>query len=247
MSSIFKSKAFAYILALLTLLAFLAFIILRQRSGFELDVVKPYTSMWVSAFFKTIFISLITLAGSLVLGFIFYLLSISKVKYFNALIDLFTEVVYGTPLLVMVVVTAFLIGPAFGSYNRNVLGVLALIFYMSPFMKNIFKSAILSIDEEQYLAMEAFGFTTYQKYRYIILPQVIRILMPPLMNNLSLIIKGSALLNVLSYEELFYATVVIQSKTYAFVEGYLIMWALYLVITIPLSNFAKLIERKWAL
>ncbi len=247
MSSIFKNKLLSYILAGLTVAGFVAFIILRQKSGFELNVVKPYYNMWISAFFKTILISLITLVGSLILGFIFYLLSVSKIKYFNALIDFFTEIAYGTPLLVMVVVTAFLIGPAFGSYNRNVLGVIALIFYMSPYMKNVFKSAILSIDEEQYLAMEVFGFTTYQKYRYIILPQVLRILMPPLMNNLSLIIKGSALLNVLSYEELFYATAVIQSKTYAFVEGYIIMWVLYLIITIPLSTFAKMIERKWAL
>lgn len=247
MNSIFKNKIFSYILAVSTILLFVLYIVYRQKSNFEIDVIRPYSNMWVSAFFKTILVSLITLIGSLVLGFIFYLLSISKIRYFNALIDLFTEIAYGTPLLVMVVVTAFLIGPAFGSYNRNVLGVIALIFYMSPYMKNVFKSAITSISEEQYLTMEVFGFSTFQKYRYIILPQVIRILMPPLMNNLSLIIKGSALLNVLSYGELFYVTAVIQSKTYAFVEGYLIMWMLYLIITIPLSYFAKIIERKWSL
>ena len=113
-------------------------------------------------------------------------------------------------------------------------------------MKNVFKSAIASIDEEQYLVIEVFGFTKYQKYRYIIFPQILRVLMPPLMNNLSLVIKGSALLNVLSYNELFYTTAVIQSRTYAFVEGYIVMWMLYLIITIPLSNLAKFIERKWA-
>jgi polar amino acid transport system permease protein len=189
---------------------------------------------------------MITLFSSLIVGFIFYLLSISKIKYFNAIVEIFTEIVYGTPLLVLVVVTAFLIGPAFGSYNRNFLGILSLILYMAPYMKNVFKSAIASIDEEQYLVIEVFGFTKYQKYRYIIFPQILRVLMPPLMNNLSLVIKGSALLNVLSYNELFYTTAVIQSRTYAFVEGYIVMWMLYLIITIPLSNLAKFIERKWA-
>lgn len=247
MNFIFKNKIFSYILALLTVLVFVLFIVLRQTKTFELEVIRPYANLWVGAFFRTILISIITLILSLILGFIFYLLSISKIKYFNALIDIFTEIAYGTPLLVMVVVMAFLIGPAFGSYNRNVLGIIALIFYMSPFMKNVFKSAITSITEEEYLTMEVLGFTKYQKYRYIILPQVLRILMPPLMNNLSLIIKGSALLNVLSYGELFYTTQIIQSKTYAFIEGYLIMWLLYLIITIPLSYFAKVIERKWAL
>jgi polar amino acid transport system permease protein len=97
------------------------------------------------------------------------------------------------------------------------------------------------------MAMDLFGFTPFQRYRYIIIPQVIRILMPPLMNNFSLIIKGSALLNVLSYNEIFYGVVVAQSKTFAFIEGYVLMWALYLIITIPLSQLTRFIERKWAL
>jgi polar amino acid transport system permease protein len=95
--------------------------------------------------------------------------------------------------------------------------------------------------------MDLFGFTPWQRYRYIIIPQVVRVLMPPMMNNFSMIIKGSALLNVLSYGELFYAVRVAQSKTFAFVEGYMLMWILYLVITIPLSQVTKYIERRWGL
>jgi polar amino acid transport system permease protein len=71
--------------------------------------------------------------------------------------------------------------------------------------------------------------------------------MPPMMNNFSLIIKGSALLNVLSFNELYYTVVVAQSKTFLFIEGYVLMWILYLIITIPLSQFTKFIERKWSL
>jgi polar amino acid transport system permease protein len=97
------------------------------------------------------------------------------------------------------------------------------------------------------MTMDLFGFTSYQRYRYNIIPQVTRILMPPMMNNFSMIIKGSALLNVLSYNELFYAIRVAQSQTFRFVEGYVLMWILYLIITIPLSQAAKLVERRWAL
>ena len=114
-------------------------------------------------------------------------------------------------------------------------------------MKNVFKAAFSSISKEQYMAMDLFGFTPFQRYRYIIIPQVIRVLMPPLMNNFSLIIKGSALLYVLSFDELYYTIVIAQSKTFAFVEGYLLMWGLYLLITIPLSQLTKVIERKWSL
>jgi polar amino acid transport system permease protein len=183
----------------------------------------------------------------MILGFIFYLFSISKIKYLNALTDIFTEIIYGTPLLVLIIVMAFLIGPAFDVYERDLMGITGLTVYMTPYMKNVYKSAFSSITKEQYMAMDLFGFTPYQRYRYIIIPQVVRILMPPLMNNFSFIIKGSALLNILAYRELFYSIAIAQSQTFAFIEGYLLMWILYLLITIPLSQLTKYIERRWAL
>ncbi len=241
------NKILSYILAILTIAAFVTFVILRQTSDFSLASYEPYKGLISQGLINTIYVSIISLLGSLVLGFVFYLLSISRFKYFNALTDVFTEIIYGTPLLVLVIITTFLIGPAFSTYNRIVLGISALIVYMTPYMKNVYKSAFSSISEEQYMAMDLFGFTPYQRYRYIIIPQVVRILMPPLMNNFSMIIKGSALLNVLSYNELYYSIVVAQSKTFAFIEGYILMWVLYLLITLPLSQATKYIEKRWAI
>lgn len=240
-------KTSAYALAILTVLALIFFVVTRQVDNFSVGSFKPYQSLIASAIGNTILVSMVALLGSLILGFVFYLFSISKVKYLNAITDVFTEIIYGTPLLVLVVITAFLIGPAFGTYNRNLMGYIALIIYMTPYMKNVYQSGFSSISRDQYMTMDLFGFTPYQRYRYIIIPQVVRILMPPMMNNLSMIIKGSALLNVLSYNELYYAIRVAQSQTFRFVEGYVLMWVLYLMITIPLSQAAKIIERKWAL
>lgn len=241
------NKIIAYILAILTVASFILFVVLRQTTDFSITQFFDYREMIIEGILNTILVSLLSLLGSLVLGFIFYLFSISKIKYLNALTDVFTEIIYGTPLLVLVVITAFVIGPAFGSFQRNALGFSALVFYMTPYMMNVYKSAFSSISRDQYMTMDLFGFTPYQRYRYIIIPQVIRILMPPMMNNFSMIIKGSALLNVLSYNELYYAIRVAQSKTFAFVEGYLLMWVLYLLLTIPLSQLTKMIERKWSL
>ncbi len=241
------SKKLSYVAALLTIAAFIVFIVLRQQSTFQLGAFEGYGYLIGLGIRNTIIVSLIALVGSLIMGFVFYLLSISKMKYFVALVDVFTEIIYGTPLLVLIIVMAFLIGPAFGSFNRNVLGVIALVVYMTPYMKNVYVSAFSSISRDQYMAMDLFGFTPYQRYRYIIIPQVIRILMPPMMNNFSLIIKGSALLNVLSFTELYYSIRVAQSQTFAFVEGYILMWGLYLLITIPLSQLTKWVERKWAI
>lgn len=244
-STLKNNKYINIILALITIVLFILFVIFRQTANFRFESYLNYKSSILKAILNTIIISLITLVGSLVLGFVFYLFSISKIKYLNYLVVFLREIVYGTPLLVMIVVMAFLIGPSFGSYNRTFLGVFALILYMTPYMMNVYKAAIASIPEEQYLAIELFGFTTFQKYRYIIIPQVIRVLMPPMMNNFSLIIKGSALLNVLAVNELFYQISIIQPDTFAYIEGYLIMWIMYLLITIPISLLSKYIERRW--
>lgn len=242
-----KNKIIPNLLVLLTLLAFISFIVLRQVADMRISAFYEYRKLILLGFLRTILISLIALVGSLVFGFLFYLLQISKYKYLVSLTKVLEEIIYGTPLLVLIVISAFVIGPAFGTYNRAVLGVIALIFYMTPYMKNVFKAGIISINEEQYLAMDVLGFKTFDKYRYLIIPQVIRVLMPPMMNNFSLIIKGSALLSILAYAELFYAIEIAQTKTFAFAGGYLLMWFFYLIITIPLSALSKFIERKWSI
>jgi len=242
-----RAQVLAYGLALATFGALALFVVLRQNRPFDLSTLASYRDNILSGFWQTVWVSLISLVGSTVLGFVVYLMSVSRVRYLRAFTDVFTEIIYGTPLLVMIMIMAFVIGPAFGSTNRAFLGLLGLVIYITPYMTNIYKSAIASISPEQYLAMDAFGFTPYQRYRYIIIPQVIRILMPPLMNNFSLIIKGSALLNILSYRELFYEITLMTNNTFRFVEGFLIMWGLYLAITIPLSQITKWVDRKWGL
>jgi len=247
-TSMNKFKSFiAYGFAILTILAFVLFVIFRQTSQFAFDAFVPYRSLIIEGIFNTIWVSIIALIGSMILGFVLYILQVSKIKYFNALVDVFTEIIYGTPLLVLIIIMAFLIGPAFNSYRRDLFGIIALVVYMSPYMKNVYKSAFASISKEQFLAMDLFLFTPYQRYRYIIIPQVTRLLMPTLMNNFSMIIKGSALLNLLSFAELYYVINVAQSRTFAFVEGYLLMWALYLLLTIPLSQLTKYVERRFTL
>jgi len=240
-----KASAGSYSLAIGSLVALVAFTVIISKGTFNFGSLVPYKSLIITGFLNTILVSVISLLGSVVLGFFLYALSISKVSFFRAFSDVFTELMYGTPMLVLIFIMAYIVGPAYGTYNRAVMGVLAIILYMAPYMMNVLKASISSIPEEQYMAMDLFGFTKTQRYRYLIIPQVIKILMPPLMNNFSLIIKGSALLNIIAYHELFYAIILTGSKTLAFTEGYIILWGLYLLLTIPLSQLTKYVERRF--
>ncbi len=241
------NKLISYTASVLLILGFILLVIQRQRTPLDFSRLSGFLTLFRQGFVNTIIVSVIALVGSMVTGFILYLMTKSNVQFFRAFSDVFTEFIYGTPLLVMIMVNAYLIGPAFNIFNRPVMGVMAIVIYITPYMSNIYKSAFSAITEEQYMAMDLFRFTPTQKYAYIIFPQVVRILTPPLMNNFSLIIKGSALLNVLSFRELFYSYRIFQSDTFQTSVGLLFMWALYIIITIPLSQFIRYFERRWSL
>ena len=239
------SKPIQFLLAVLVYVAFIAFVVINVTSdNFTISSIFGYSSLLKEAFKNTIVISLYAVLFGTVLGFILYLLRESKIYFVKSLANIFIEVMMGTPLLVLVFITSYFIGQAIKYDNDYVLGIVALTAYIGPYMANMFKGAIESIDEQQYVVMDLYGFTGFQKYRYIILPQVAMRMMPPLMNNLSYAIKGSSLLYVTAVTEIFYAVKLIQSKTYAYTEGYLVLWIAYLAITLPLTLLNKYIERR---
>lgn len=224
------------------------------RENFQLDLLGPWSSIIFKGWIITIIVSIVSLITSVILGFELYLLSKSKILIFKYLGTIFGEVVFGSPLVVFLIVVYYFIGTPINQYlgfsptptNRLIIGTVALSLYMAPYMKNVFQGAMESIDEMQYQAMTVFGFTTYQKYRYIIIPQLLKILIPPLAGNLTFIVKGSSLLNFIGVPELYNQITTAQSNTYAVVEGYLVMFVMYLIITIPLIRVTTYFEKRVA-
>lgn len=239
------NKPIQFFMAVLVYAAFIAFVITRVTpDNFSIASIFEYSNLLKEAFRNTMIISLYAVLFGTILGFILYLLRKSEIYFVKSLANIFIEVMMGTPLLVLVFITSYFIGESFNFRDDYVLGVMALTAYIGPYMANMFKGAIESVDPQQYVVMDLYGFSGYQKYRYIILPQIAMRMMPPLMNNLSYAIKGSSLLYVTAVTEIFYAVKLIQSKTFAFTEGYLVLWLAYLAITLPLTLLNKYIESR---
>ena len=209
-----------------------------------MSLLYPWSNTIIKGWGYTVLASVITLFLSIAFGFGLYLLSSSKILYLKYLGDIFNDLVFGSPLVVFVLIIYYFIAVPANLDNRFLAGVVALSLYMAPYMKNLFEGAMKTIDPLQYQAMTVFGFTTYQKYRYIILPQLIRVIIPPLIGNLTFIVKGSSLLNFISVPELYNQITTAQSNTYAVVEGYLLMLVMYLIITIPLIRLTRFFEKK---
>lgn len=244
-----QKRILSFIAALLIFGLLISFIIYNYpgRNNFNLGILSPWKQTIFEGWMLTIFVSVIVLVFSVILGFLLYLLTKSKnliLKYVGAI---FNEVVFGSPLVVFLIIIYYFIGVPLNIDNRLIVGIIGLSLYMAPYMKNVFEGAMESIHETQYQAMTVFGFTTYQKYRYVIIPQILKILIPPLAGNLTFIVKGSSLLNFIGVPELYKQITTAQSNTYAVVEGYLLMFILYLIITIPLIRLTKSLEKKVAL
>ncbi len=208
------------------------------------DLILHSSDLLLESFVVTIILSLVTLIGALVLGFAIFVMMRSKITIIKAISEVFSEIIMGTPLLVMIFLIVYPLGQIIDSDSKLLLGTLAMILYNSPYIANAYETTAAVVTEEQYTVMDLYQFKWYQKYMYIILPQMIRPFIPSLVNNLSSVIKGSALLNVISINEITYMTTVISNKNYAVIEGYYVMWILYLIVTIPLSILARYIGKR---
>lgn len=200
--------------------------------------------MLLEAFWTTLYLSLISLALCMVFGFFFYLMLKSRIQFVRAVAVIFREIIMGTPMLVMVFLMVYVFGNMIRVTDKTVLGIVAMTLYTMPYVANSYESAAAVIDADQYVVMELYHFNGIQRYLYVIFPQMVRPMLPALINHLSGIIKGTALLKIVSVPEISYVLTVISSKNWASVEGYLVMWIMYLIITVPLSIAAQYIGRR---
>ncbi len=241
-----KSTIAQYAVVIFLFVISIAFALLYTTDNPRYDLILENASLLKDAFFGTIFVSLVTLVGALILGFVLFMMMRSKIVFLKAVSNVFNEIIMGTPLLVMIFLVVYVVGTVVSIESKLALGIIALVLYNGPYVANAYQTTAAVVEQDQYTVMDLYNFKWYQRYIYIIIPQMIKPFIPSLINNLSSVIKSSSLLNVISVTEITYITTVISSRNFAFIEGYYVMWIMYLIVTIPLSLLAKYIGKKVA-
>ncbi len=155
----------------------------------------------------------------------------------------YLEAIRNTPLLVQLFLFYFVLAPIFG-IDRFWSGVLCLAFFEGSFAAEIIRGGIEGVDKKQYEASDAIGLTVYNKYRYIVVPQALPLILPPLTGLLISLIKHSAIVSVIAVSELTTAGLNLISDTFMAFEIWFIVAGIYLVITISLSVSVSLFEQK---
>lgn len=185
-----------------------------------------------------------------ILGLIFALGRMSRNKILKFLSSAYIDFFRGTPLLVQIFLIYFGIPQVFPfelpDNYQYIAGAIALSLNCGAYTAEIFRSGIQSIDYGQAEAARSLGMSHFQSMRYIILPQAFKVVIPPLGNEFIAMLKDSSLLAILAIEDLLYAGKIIVGRTFQPMPIYLMVAAIYLVMTMALSMLVNYTEKRLA-
>jgi polar amino acid transport system permease protein len=223
--------------------------------------------------FTTIYVSLIAYAAALALGLVFGLMRLSSSRVVREVASFYVEIVRGVPMLVILYYIAFVGAPEIVA-GLNALGrlmqpvgllgapaaaltglsvrslgftaraILALCIGYSAFVSEIFRAGIQSIPRGQMEAARSLGMSYWQAMWYVILPQAVRNVLPPLGNDFIAMLKDSALVSVLGVQDITQLGKIYSASTFRFFETYNVVGFLYLIMTIGLALVVRGLEKR---
>lgn len=166
-------------------------------------------------------------------------------KLLNIILSIYIEVFRGTPMIVQAMVIYY--GSAL-AFNINIDKMVAAFIIVSintgAYMAEIVRGGIDSIDSGQYEAAISLGMKHKDTMINIILPQVIRHILPAISNEFIINIKDTSVLNVISVTELFFQTKSVAGTTFNYFEAFFITSIIYLIMTLSITSILRHVERK---
>lgn len=166
-------------------------------------------------------------------------------KLFNRLLSIYIEVFRGTPMMVQAMVIFYGLGMAFGiNLNRTFAALLIVSINTGAYMSEIVRGGIFAVDGGQFEAAQAIGMTHGQTMKKVIIPQVMRNILPATGNEFVINIKDTAVLSVISVADLFFAGTSAAGTNYQYFQTFTIIAAMYLIMTYTITRILRWVEKK---
>jgi len=237
-------KAASLLLAFAIIAAVFTFAFSTVTYTWNWPGVWSYRALFIKGWLTTVLLSAASLLMSCIIGVVFALLRRTPFLPLRYLARIYVETIRGTPLLVQILVFYYFIGTAFHVEDRYIAGAFILSVFSGAYISEIIRSGVESIGQSQLDSARAIGLTTVQTYRYVIFPQAIRQILPPLAGQFASLIKDSSLLSIISISEFTFNAQNVSSYTYSNLESYLPLAAGYLLLTLPISLWTQSLERR---
>ncbi len=232
------------LLAILLIAAFFGFAGWQLQHRWQWSRLLDYRSKFAFGFSMTVVISFFSLILSLIIGTLAAMGKRSEILFLRYLATAYIELIRGTPLLVQTIFFFYFIGTAYRLNNRYVMGILILSVFSGAYVSEIIRAGLESIPSAQLETARSLCFTKPQTYRYIVIPQVSRIVLPPLTGQFASLIKDSSILSLIAVNEFTKNVQEVDSITFTSFENYILLAAGYLVLTLPISLITRHLERK---
>ena len=159
----------------------------------------------------------------------------------------YTDFVRGTPVLVLILASYYILSTVGLRLSAFQAGVLALSVFCSSHIGEIVRGALLSIAKGQLEAGKAIGLTFSQTFVYVLVPQAVRQVLPTWVNTAAEMVKASTLLSIIGVSDLLLTTQEIISRTFLSLPFYLFVGFLYFLINFGIERFGRYVERRTAI
>lgn len=194
---------------------------------------------------ETIKIFLLTLVLSLPLGLVLSILGLSKNRFISKLIKLYILIMRGTPLMLQLVFIFFGLPIININLDRFTAAIIAFVFNYAAYFAEIFRGGINSIDKGQYEACKVLGFNKLLMYRRIIIPQVTKIVLPSISNEVISLVKDTSLVYVVGIGELLRAGKIASNRDVTLLPLF-IVGIIYLSLTNLITKFLNKLEMSFS-
>jgi polar amino acid transport system permease protein len=211
----------------------------------DFSLVPNYLAFWMKGLGVTLAYSAGTILGGMIIGVICGMLLLSRSKWITLPVHYYVEIFRCTPLLVQIVWFYFALPIVLQIELPDWFAAgLGLTLYMGAFATEIFRGGIISIDKGQWQASRALGMTWPEMMHHVILPQAIKRMTPPFVNQSIIQLKNTSLLYVVAIPDLMYTGSIIVSDTFRPLEVYTVVAIAYFIILYPLTLWAARLEAR---
>ena len=217
----------------------------RKGTSMDFALIEKALPLLLLGAAVTLEITALSVAVGFVIGLFVGVARISQIKPLRVIAAVYADCIRGTPLLVQIFLIYFALPIVTGHRVEPLAAaVTACGINSGAYISEIFRAGIQSIDPGQMEAGRSLGLSWWETMRYVILPQAIKNIIPPLGNEFIAMLKDSSLVSVIGFEELTRRGQLIIAQTYGSFEIWLTVAALYLVMTLAISRIVAYWERR---
>jgi putative glutamine transport system permease protein len=197
-----------------------------------------------AGFIRTLLVAVLALLLALVIGVVVGTMSTAKGRLPRAVARIYVEMFQNIPLLIQIFFMYNGLAMAGLVLSEFTIGVVGVGIYHGAYIAEVVRAGILAVPKGQEEAAYSEGFNYIQTMRYVILPQMVKIILPPLTNQAVNLIKNTSVLAIIAGADLMYVADSYASSSLNYGPAYAVAGLLYFLLCFPLATFARKYEEK---